>query len=68
MDLLRKSISVYNLLLAFGAFYIGAAMFLGKGGFREFPQEWIGRMPFSSWASIALFGILVFGAGNAAVE
>lgn len=67
MDLLRKYVSGYNLLLALGAFYMGTSMLLGGGIFADFPPEWTGRMPFNSWESLALFGIVVFGVGNAAV-
>lgn len=40
-------------------------MFLGKGAFADFPPEWMDVMPFSSWNSLALFGMIVFGIGNA---
>ena len=64
MDLLRKYVSGYNLLLALGAFYMGTSILLGEGIFGEFPPEWTGRMPFNSWESLALFGIVVFGVGT----
>lgn len=67
MDLLRKYVSGYNLLLALGAFYMGTSILLSEGIFGEFPPEWTGRMPFNSWESLALFGIVVFGVGNAAI-
>src|SRR5690606_26666347 len=63
--LLKNMINAYHLLLALGAFYLGASMLLEKGVFASFPQEWIGIMPFNSWASLALFGIIIFGMGNA---
>ena len=60
-----KSVSIlYHLLLSLGAFYTGGLMFLGGGAFDTWPQEWIGKLPFNSWGSVALFGILVFGVGN----
>lgn len=63
--MLRTILNTFNLLLSLGAFYLGGLMFLKKGIFSAFPQEWIGQMPFSSWASLALFGIIIFGIGNA---
>ncbi|MET3658055.1 hypothetical protein [Sporosarcina psychrophila] len=39
-------------------------MFLERGAFDTFPQEWIGVLPFNNWASLALFGMIVFGIGN----
>ncbi|MBD3109634.1 hypothetical protein IEO70_14900 [Bacillus sp. AGMB 02131] len=55
----------YNLLLALGAFYLGLLMFMGKGAFDTYPPEWIGKIPFTGWAGIAIFGIIIFGIGNA---
>ena len=62
--LLKNILNVYNLLLSLGAFYLGVSMFLGRGVFDTFPQEWIGVLPFNNWVSLALFGIIVFGIGN----
>lgn len=63
--MLKKTVNFFNLFLSLGAFYLGLSMFLGKGIFATFPPEWVGIMPFSNWASLALFGIIVFGIGNA---
>lgn len=65
--MLKKLVSSYCLLLSLSAFLLGSYMFLGKGAFAGFPPEWIGIMPFSSWNSLALFGMIVFGIGNAGV-
>lgn len=62
--ILKTSVNVYNLLLSLGAFYLGVSMFLERGVFETFPQEWIGVLPFNQWASLALFGMIVFGIGN----
>ncbi len=62
--LLKNIVNSYNLLLSFGAFYVGVSMILGRGAFDTFPQEWIGVLPFSNWASLAIFGMIVFGIGN----
>ncbi|WP_033541891.1 hypothetical protein [Planococcus sp. CAU13] len=63
---LKKLVSSYSLLLSLGAFYLGSIMLSGEGVFADFPPEWIGVMPFNSWNSLALFGMIVFGLGNAA--
>ena len=62
--LLKNILNIYNLLLSLVAFYLGVSMFLERGVFDTFPQEWIGVLPFNNWASLALFGIIVFGVGN----
>ncbi|MGB8002000.1 MAG: hypothetical protein WCF60_18155 [Anaerobacillus sp.] len=56
---------IYNLLLALGAIGLGVLMYTGKAGFSTFPQEWLDKVPFTSWASIGLIGIIIFGIGNA---
>ncbi|QHJ69138.1 hypothetical protein [Planococcus halotolerans] len=63
--MLKKLVSSYCLFLSLSAFLLGSYMFLGKGAFADFPPEWIGIMPFSSWNSLALFGMIVFGISNA---
>ena len=63
--LLKNILNIYNLLLSLGAFYLGLSMLLGGGVFNTFPPEWIGKLPFNSWASLALFGMVIFGSGNA---
>lgn len=63
--MLKKIVSSYCLLLSLGAFLLGIYMLLGKGIFVDYPPEWIGVMPFSSWNSLALFGMIIFGIGNA---
>lgn len=62
--LLKISLHVYNLCLSLGAFYMGISMIAGKGAFDTYPSEWIGVLPFHSWKSIALFGMIIFGVGN----
>ncbi len=63
--LLKNILNFYNLLLSLGACYLGVSMLLGRGVFDTFPPEWIGKLPFNSWASLALFGMIIFGSGNA---
>lgn len=63
--LLKTILNFYNLFLALGAFYAGGSMLLGKGAFDTFPSQWVGKLPFTNWAGIALFGIIIFGIGNA---
>ena len=62
---LKNILNSYNLLLSLGAFYLGLSMLSGRGVFDIFPPEWIGKLPFNSWASLALFGMIIFGVGNA---
>lgn len=62
--MLKYIACLYNLLLSLGAFYLGVSMILGRG-FETFPPEWVGKIPFQSWMDIALFGMIIFGIGNA---
>ena len=62
--LLKNIINSYNLILSLGAFYLGVSIFLERGAFDTFPQEWIGILPFTNSASLAFFGMTVFGIGN----
>ena len=62
--LLKHILNLYNLLLSLGAFYLGVNMIFDKGAFDTWPPEWIGKIPFTSWVSLGLFGIIVFGIGN----
>lgn len=63
--MLKKIVSSYCLLLSLGAFFQGIIMLSGDGIFADFPSEWVGVMPFTSWASLAWFGMIVFGVANA---
>ena len=60
--LVKNILNSFNLLLSLGAFYLGFSMI--SGIYDTFPQEWIGKIPFNSWSSLALFGMIVFGIGN----
>lgn len=64
--MIKTIVSTYSFLLSLGAFYLGITMLSGQGMFAEFPPEWSGVMPFGSWTALALFGMIVFGGGNAA--
>ena len=61
---LKNILNVYHLLLSLGAFYMGITMISNEGIFESFPEEWAGKLPFSDWMSLALFGMIVFGIGN----
>lgn len=63
--MIKTIVSTYSFLLSLGAFYLGITMLSGQGMFAEFPPEWSGVMPFGSWTALALFGMIVFGLGNA---
>lgn len=43
---------IYNLLLAVGAIGLGVLMYTGKGGFATYPQEWVDKLPVTSWAAL----------------
>ncbi|MTH55678.1 hypothetical protein GKZ89_19980 [Bacillus mangrovi] len=61
----KNVLNLYNLLLSMGAFYLGVLMLTEKGAFDVYPPEWIGKLPFTSWTGMALFGMALFGLGNA---
>ena len=63
--MLIKLVSTFHLALSLGAFFAGISMLPGMGIFVEFPPEWVGVMPFNSWTALAVFGMIVFGVGNA---
>lgn len=54
----------YDLFLSLGAVHTGITMILGKGGFNEFPEEWLTKVPFQNWVLPGIIGIAVFGLGN----
>lgn len=58
-------LGVYDSLLALGAIVAGVLMI---GGiieiFREYPKEWLGKVPFTSWVAPGIIAIAVFGLGN----
>lgn len=57
-------LGVYDLLLAAGGFYSGIRMLRGVDGlFSTFPPEWIGKLPFESWAPIGYIAMF-FALGN----
>lgn len=64
---IRYSLNIFNLILAIGAVALGTSMILGNGAFDEFPQDWVGVLPFTHWVSLGVFGIVLFGIGNASV-
>ncbi|MFP8782716.1 hypothetical protein [Planococcus plakortidis] len=63
--MLTKLVAAFNLAMSLGAFFMGISMLPFMGVFVEFPPEWVGVMPFTSWSALAIYGMLVFGIGNA---
>lgn len=63
--MLIKLVAIFHLALSIGAFFMGISMLPRMGIFVEFPPEWLGVMPFTSWTALAIYGMLVFGIGNA---
>lgn len=60
----RVILGCYDLILAAGAIYNGSKMALGSFWGGEFPNEWIGKIPFTSWFYPGIIAILVYGLGN----
>lgn len=54
----------YDLFLAAGAIYNGINMALGLFWNGEFPEVWLGRVPFTSWFYPGVIAIAVYGLGN----
>lgn len=63
--MLTKLVAAFNLAMSLGAFFMGISMLPVMGVFVEFPPEWVGVMPFTSWSALAIYGMIVFGIGNA---
>ena len=59
-----RILGLFELALAIGAILTSISMIAGGGLFAEYPQEWIGKIPFESWSSIGILGLIVFGIGN----
>lgn len=60
----RVILGVYDLFLAIEAIYYGSKMALGIWWGGEWPQEWIGRVPFRSWFWPGVIAVVLFGLGN----
>lgn len=60
----RKILGCYDLLLAAGAIYNGLIMVSGKWWDGEWPDVWIGKVPFTSWFWPGVIAIILYGIGN----
>lgn len=60
----RGVLGCFDLTLATGAIYYGSKMVLGLFWAGEFPKEWLGRVPFTSWFVPGIIAIAVYGLGN----
>lgn len=60
----RVVLGCYDLILAAGAIYTGSKMALGLFWAGEFPKEWLGKVPFTSWFVPGIIAITVYGLGN----
>jgi membrane protein YdbS with pleckstrin-like domain len=57
----------YDLVMAIGAIYMGTLMIRsGSGIFLTYPEEWLNKVPFTSWVVPGIIAILLFGLGNLA--
>lgn len=54
-------LGIYDLILSLGAIYIGTHMIIIN---RNYPKEWLSKLPFQDWIMIGIIGILIFGIGN----
>lgn len=66
--LTRKTLlAIYNLILSIGAIQTGILMIQSNSGvFTEFPNEWIGKIPFDNWVIPGIIVFMIFGLGNLA--
>lgn len=61
----KNLLGIYDLILSFGAIYIGVMMISSSSGiFIEYPKEWLSILPFKSWVVPGIIAIIVFGLGN----
>jgi hypothetical protein len=61
----KNLLGVYDLILSFGAIYLGMLMVTSSSGiFIEYPKEWLPRVPFESWVTPGIIAIIIFGLGN----
>lgn len=59
---MKMVLIIYDLFLALGAIYEGFRMVFGRYG--EYPPEWLGRVPFTSWVIPGIIAIIFYGIGN----
>lgn len=59
---MKMVLIIYDLFLALGAIYEGFRMVFGRYG--EYPPEWLGRVPFTSWVIPGIIAIVFYGLGN----
>lgn len=64
MKVSRRILGYYDLLLAIGAIYNGIKMVSGSFWNGEFPDIWLGRVPFTSWILPGVIAIVLYGVGN----
>jgi hypothetical protein len=58
-------LGAYDLALSFGAIATGIMMLWSNYGiFKEYPKEWLSKLPFHSWVWPGIIIIVLFGLGN----
>lgn len=57
-------LGIYDFILAYGAISHGLKMISEKGGYSEYPKEWLTKVPFESWVVPGIIAIGFFGVGN----
>lgn len=60
----RIILGCFDLVLATGAIFNGSKMVLGAFWGGEFPDVWLGRVPFTSWFFPGVIAITLYGLGN----
>lgn len=63
----NKLLGILDSFIALGAIYTGVIMIISNNGiFKEYPSEWLSKLPFESWVLPGIIAIALFGVGNIA--
>ena len=58
-------LALYDLILSIGAVYTGVLMIQSNEGvFKDYPKEWVDKIPFHNWVAPGIIIIIIFGLGN----
>jgi hypothetical protein len=58
-------LGIFDLAFAIGAIYTGYLMvYTEYGVFDQYPEEWVGVLPFHNWIIPGILAIIIFGIGN----
>lgn len=63
----KNLLGIYELILAIGAIVEGIQMIMSSSGiYASYPEEWLTKVPFTSWVTPGIIAIVLFGLGNLA--